>query len=948
MNDFAKIEEIYHAALALPEAKREAFIRKSCGEDFDLRREVESLLSFDNHARSFIELPPDDLAAAVVSSQNSESLIGKTVNNYRVLSFLGAGGMGEVYLAEDVRLGRKLALKLLPPNLSSHPERKMRFEQEARAASALNHPNIITIYGFEQTDEANFIVTEFIDGTTLRDRLKREPLSATDAIDIAIQIASALEAAHLIGVIHRDIKPANIMLRSDKIAKILDFGLAKLTAISGSESFDTKDFTEQHRVMGTINYMSPEQALGEPLDARTDIYSLGVSLYEMLTGNQPFSGGSEAAIYNHILNTEPAPIAEIKPDIPPDLEEVISRAMEKIAANRFQTATDLRSALEKVKNRINSGEAVVRKRPLGKPQNRRKTAIFVAAVIFILLTSGFLFFINKSNLSAASFKQINYQQLTKSNGAEMYPSLSPDGKTLIFSSRSDGNWNIYFQKVGDLNAVSLTKDSRSNNLQAVYSPDGKQIAFRSDRDGGGIFLMGATGENIRRLTDSGFYPSWSPDEKEIVFSSENFEEPMNRGIISYLWAVNIATGEERKIIEQDAIQPNWSPSGARIAFWGYKEGGQRDIWTISADGTDLVSITDDAAVDWNPVWSPDGKFLYFISDRGGSMNLWRVAVDEQTGEVSGEPETITTPSTYTQHLTFSRDGQNFAYAQAVNYSNILKADFELSGGKAAIRNPTEITQGAMLATNPEPSPDGEWIVFDSHGDKQEDIFIIRSDGTGLRRLTNDSYKDRAPRWSPDGKQIVFFSDRLGKYTGWVIDADGGNLRQATELTQQAWAQTPVWSPVGDKLLFNRSFSPPIILDTSKPYLSQTPQPLMAENAPERWVMMSSWSPDGKTLAGYMVSAGTGESGIFAYSFETRRYEKISDVGVFPVWLGDNRRLLFYQKDKIYLLDSKTKKPEEILSIAPNRLKRITISKDNRTVFYSLQKTEADIWLGSFD
>ena len=380
MNDFSKIEEIYHAALAFPEAKREAFIRKSCGEDFELRREVESLLSFDKQARSFIELPPDDLAAAVVTSQNSESLIGKTVNNYRVLSFLGAGGMGEVYLAEDVRLGRKLALKLLPPNLSSHPERKMRFEQEARAASALNHPNIITIYGFEQTDEANFIVTEFIDGVTLRDRLKREPLSATDAIDIAIQIASALEAAHSVGVIHRDIKPANIMLRRDKIAKILDFGLAKLTTISGSDSFDTKDFTEQNRVMGTINYMSPEQALGEPLDARTDIFSLGVALYEMLTGVQPFRGGSEAAIYNHILNTEPAPISEIKPDIPPDLEEIISRAIDKNAENRFQTAADLRIALEKVKNRINSGETAVRKRPLRKSQNRRRQiAVFAAA-----------------------------------------------------------------------------------------------------------------------------------------------------------------------------------------------------------------------------------------------------------------------------------------------------------------------------------------------------------------------------------------------------------------------------------------------------------------------------------------------------------------------------------------------------------------------------------------
>jgi eukaryotic-like serine/threonine-protein kinase len=948
--DLAKIEEIYYAALEKPPTEREAFLRETCGNDDKLRREVESLLSFDEKARDFIETPPDDLAAAFIGNRRNEDFINRQFNHYRVLSLLGAGGMGEVYLAEDTKLGRKIALKLLPPQLSANPERKARFEQEARAASALNHPNIITIYGVEEFDGFNFIATEFIDGETLRQRLEKASFSVAETLDIAIQLASALEAAHSVGIIHRDIKPANIMIRRDRIAKILDFGLAKLTA-ADSGSFDTNDLTGQRRVMGTINYMSPEQALGERVDARTDIFSLGVVLYEMLTGVQPFKANSEAAIYNKIINKDAEPITEIEQSVPPDLEEVINRAMKKEADERFQTAADLRVALENVRQRLNTGEAVAVSRSFGQKtkSSRNKIAVF-AAFATVFLAMGFLIFFNQSRGSATKpVRNVNYAQLTKLSGAEMYPSLSPDGKTFLYSSRAaNGKWDVFFQRVGGMKAVNLTKDSAENDLQAVYSPDGDEIAFRSDRMGGGIFLMGATGENVRRLTDFGFYPAWSPDGREIVFSSENFEEPMNRGIFSYLWTVNIATGEKRKIIEQDAIQPSWSPSGARIAFWGYKSGGQRDVWTISADGTDLLPVTDDAAVDWNPVWSPDGKFLYFISDRGGSMNLWRVPVDEKTGKVSGEPETITTPSVYTQHLTFSRDGRNFAYSQAINYSNILKADFELSGNKAAIKNSTEVTQGAMLATNPEPSPDGEWIAFDSHGDKQEDIFIIKKDGTGLRQLTNDAFKDRVPRWSPDGKQIAFFSDRLGKYTGLVIDADGGNLRQATEHVEQAWAQTPLWSAGGDKLIFNRSFSPPIILDRSKPFLRQTPQTLEAENPPERWVMMTSSSPDAEKLAGYMVSGGTGEAGIFVYSFETRRYEKMSDFGVFPVWLEDSRRLLFYQKDKIHLLDSQTKKSEEILSVAPNRVQRVTVSKDNRTVFYSLQKTEADIWLGSLE
>lgn len=950
MNDFAKIEEIYHHALEKKPDEREAFLREVCAGNAELCREVESLLSFDEDARSFIESPPDDLAAAVVGLQNTESLIGKTVNHYCVISLLGAGGMGEVYLAEDTKLGRKVALKLLPPKLSSHPERKRRFEQEARATSSLNHPNIITIYGFEHSNELDFITTEFIDGENLRERFAREPLSVTDTLDIAIQISSALEAAHSVGVIHRDIKPANIMLRRDRIAKILDFGLAKLTADNNSNSFETKDLTGQNCVMGTINYMSPEQALGETLDVRTDIFSLGVVLYEMLIGIQPFKGNSEAAIYNHILNKKPAPPSKIKKSVPPDLEEIVIRAMEKDAKKRFQNAADLRVALEKVKRRINSGETVRRSLKKKTKNRRNKTAIFAGAIFVVLLATGFLFFFSKSHSGAAAVKNISYQQLTKSTGAEMFPSLAPDGKSFIYSSRAGGNWNVYFQRVGEINSSNLTKNSTANNLQAVYSPDGNQIAFRSDRNGGGIFLMDADGENVKRLTNFGFYPSWSPDGKAIVFCTEDFEDPMNRGVVSYLWTVNITDGERRKLTDtQDAIQPNWSPNGARIAFWGYHAGSaQRDLWTISAGGDALVEVTNDTAVDWNPVWSPDGKYLYFASDRGGSMNLWRVAVNENTGEVTSETESISTPSVYSEHLTFSRDGSNFAYVESVNYSNIVKADFDATGEKATIENQTELTPSSMLATNPELSPDGERIAFDNIGDEQEDIFLMKSDGTEIRRLTNDNYKDRTPKWSPDGKQIAFFSDRTGKYQGWTMNPDGSNLTQVTQIAENKWAQLPVWSPDGGKLLYNRNFAVPIILDASNPPLiNQTPPELAVENPTNFWIMMSDWSPDGKKLIGYTVSNGEGKSGIFEYLFDTRRYEKVTDFGSRCVWLNDNRRALFVSKDKIYLLDTQTKKLKEILSVAPNRLNQVSISKDNRAIFYPLQKTESDVWLADF-
>ncbi len=953
MTDLAKIEEIYHAALSVPLELRQEFVRTACAGDDSLRREVESFLSLTEKAASFIESTPGDLAAALMENkEDDENLIGRELNHYLVISLLGAGGMGKVYLAEDTRLGRKIALKLLPSQLSSNPERRARFEQEARSASALNHPNIITIHGFEEFDGFNFIATEFIDGETLRERLQRSPLSIAETLNIAVQLASALEAAHAVGVIHRDIKPANIMLRRDRIAKILDFGLAKLTA-ANSDSFDTKDLTGQKRVMGTINYMSPEQALGERLDARTDIFSLGVVIYEMLSGIQPFRGNSEAAVYDAILNRDAAPLTDFKQDLPLDLIEIVSRAMRKNADERFQTAAELRVTLENARHRLNTGEMIAASEPDKRKINflRKPSAVFAAVIIIIFLTAGFLTFFGRLQSGASPIRNINYTQLTKSSGAEMYPSLSPDGKTFIFSSRVNGNWNIFFQRVGGMNAVNLTKDSKTNDWQAVYSPDGAEIAFRSDRDGGGIFLMGATGENVRRLTDVGFYPSWSPDSKEIVFCTENFEDPMNRGIFSQLWAVNVVTGEKRKLTEEDSIEPNWSPSGARIAFWSYNAGNaRRDIWTISAKGGEApMRVTDDAAIDWNPVWSPDGKYLYFLSDRGGSMNVWRVSIDEKTGKVLGEPETVPTPSVYTQHLSFSRDGRNFLYAQSVNYSSIFKTEFDPLAEKASLEAAVEITQSGIWATNPELSPDGEWLVFDSTGDKQEDIFLIKPDGTGLRQLTNDNFKDRAPRFSPDGKQIAFFSDRSGKYQGWVINTDGSNLQQVTDIIEPGtWAQLPVWAPDGKRLLYNRSFNLPIIFDSSAPFTNQQPETLPIEKTLDSWVMISSWAPDDKKLAGYTLSNGSGVSGVVIYNFDTRHYEKIFDFGNIPKWLNDSRRLLVYRQDKIYLLDTQTQKVKEILSVAPSRLRNVSVSKDNRTIFYAQQKTEADIWLGSLE
>ena len=469
----------------------------------------------------------------------------------------------------------------------------------------------------------------------------------------------------------------------------------------------------------------------------------------------------------------------------------------------------------------------------------------------------------------------------------------------------------------------------------VFSPDGQWIAFRSDRDGGGIFVMSATGTQLRRLVTYGHNPAWSPDGKEIAFSKGSFGRPSERG--NYpgpLFAIKVETGQVRQITVTDAVQPSWSPHGNRLAFWAIQQGGQRDLWTVAAQGGAPVRLTNDAALDWNPIWAPDGRYLYFASDRGGSMNLWRLPLDEQSGELRGAPEPVTAPATYTGYLSFSRDGRYLAYAQLVQHINLQQVGFDPINAKLTSK-PVWITQGSRIATDPNFSPDNKWVVFGATGDQQEDLHVVRRDGTELHKLTNDKYKDRAPHWSPDGRQIVFFSDRSGSYQYWLINPDGSGLRQFSELTEPH-AQTPLWSPDGLRLLCN--VSPPAavwLADPRQPWSAQTPQVLPAADASLN-LMMSSWSKDGRKLAGF-------DRGVYSYDFGTQRYEQLTEAGDNPVWLPDSRRLLFHRQDKLYVLDSLTKQTRELLSVAPMRFQSLNLSRDGQIVYFSLKTAEADIW-----
>ncbi|HVG26394.1 MAG TPA: protein kinase, partial [Acidobacteriaceae bacterium] len=667
-----QLKQIFQSALERDPAERLAFLSRACADDLALRGEVESLIASHDQAGDSIEVMAAEAATEMLA--DDRAIVGQQIGRYRVLGHLGRGGMGEVFLARDASLGRKVALKLLRAEFTGNEERLRRFRQEARAASALNHPNILTIHEIGQADTLHFMATEYVEGETLRQHIARAPMTLGRVLDVAVQVAGALSAAHHAGIVHRDIKPENVMLRTDGYVKVLDFGLAKLAepkAVDGADPTLLQVETEPGLVMGTVSYMSPEQARGLDVDARTDIWSLGVMVYEMAAGRQPFEGETASDVMALILHKEPLPLTHSLPEVPGELERIVRKALRKDKEERYQTIKDLLIDLRTLRKGLELEAEMERSQPpaTGRmpgggqtaaavahstssaeyivteiKQHKRAAALILGITVLATVT---LYALSRRDPLTKETPTVKatFTQLSDQPGPEYFPSLSPDGKSFVYAGFASGNWDIYLQRVGGKNPVNLTKDSPVDDTQPTFSPDGERIAFRSEREGGGLFVMGATGESVKRLSDFGNNPAWSPDGKEIACADEGPVDPAVRSTSnSRVWAVNVATGERRQVTKEDAIQPNWSPHGNRIAYGGRRNAAQRDIWTIPAGGGEPTEVTNDPDVEGSPVWAPDGKYLYFASDRAGSMNLWRVPIEEQTGKVLGPPEAVTTPS----------------------------------------------------------------------------------------------------------------------------------------------------------------------------------------------------------------------------------------------------------------------------------------------------------------
>jgi Tol biopolymer transport system component len=726
---------------------------------------------------------------------------GTQLGPYRVIELLGAGGMGEVYRAQDTRLGRTVALKLLPEERSLDPERRLRMLQEARTVSALNHPNILGLHDLAEADLHQFLVLEYVPGRTLDQVIPRHGLPLDEAVRYAVQIANALAAAHEAGVIHRDLKPGNIMVTDKGTVKLLDFGLAKMVqpvAARPTASGETATMlqTEPGMVMGTVNYMSPEQAEGKPVDARSDIFSFGCVLHEMLTGKRAFQGNSPASVLSAVLRDEPAPVDSLRPETPYDLRKIVTRCPRKDPKRRFQHADDLDVALLEVQDEIAAASPASTTLPRSKARRWLPVAAGIA-VVALLVAGAFLY-----RRMSPPDTPLTITPLTTYPGHEYAPAFSPDGTQVAFEWKRDrwDNPDIYVKLIGTAEPLQLTKDPARDHSPA-WSPDGRWIAFlreRPDQKEEVILippLGGAerkVGEIASIFANSNRALTWTPDGKQLVVPDRSAASgPLG------LFLLSLDTGEKRRLTSPAAsvladYSPAFSPDGRWLAFTRLPTLQSSDIYVLPVT-SDLHPVgepkplTDDHRSNDSPAWLDDREIL-FSSERDGSVSLWRK-------RTTGGSSPVRLPLAAGSLPALSRSAHRLVYVESIYDPNIWSLPLPGSTGTATA--PRMLIASSRLDNNPDFSPDGRRIAFASDRSGSVEIWVCDSDGAHPRQLTSYGHSGTgSPRWSPDGTRIAFDSNVEGRYEIYVVGADGGTPKRLTEMGHTnvipAWSRDGRW------------------------------------------------------------------------------------------------------------------------------------------------------------